>query len=186
MSRVLLDCDGVLGDFASEVVTWANSVTGKAYSLEDFTSFDLLEPIGLTHLQAELDWYLFSINHCGNMPVYPGAVEFVDAIRAAGHEIVVVTSPYEAVPNWCSERTKWLKRHFGISKHDVIFAKRKELVVGDFLVDDKTQNCEGFNAKSEGRHNNEGGFAVCIARPWNHDFMGGRAETYAEALEILT
>lgn len=181
--RVLLDCDGILGDFVSGCQQWFQSHHGLTYDLESFKSFDLLEATGHVDKQESLDRYMRDTDFCRHMPVYPGAQKFVEDLRA-WHEIVVVTSPYSAVENWCHSRIVWLGEHFGIPKHDVIFCKRKELIIGDVLVDDRGENCEAFNASPVTGH--KGREAICLDRPWNRSFVNlTRAESYDEVLGII-
>jgi 5'(3')-deoxyribonucleotidase len=112
------------------------------------------------------------------MPVYDGAKAFVTELRSFA-DVVVVTSPYAAVPNWCHQRINWLAEHFGIPKRDVIFAKRKELVAGDCLIDDKVSNVDAFALAQPN------GMGIVFDRPWNRDSKRPRARSYAEALRMI-
>ena len=175
---VLLDCDGILGDFCSEAVAFANRYGRMAeerlFTLEDITRFDILESLKLEHLQDRLDRHMIDSDYCRHMPVYPGAQDFVERLRSVA-EVVVVTSPYSLVPTWCHARVAWLGEHFGIPKRDIIFAKRKELVRGDWLIDDSADNVRVFQS-----HN---GNALLLDRPWNrYDTEAPRVFSYEEIL----
>ncbi len=177
--RVLLDCDGVLGDFTSEVVRFCNLYARKTgepeIRLEDVTDFDILECLGFSEFQDQLDQHLAATNYCARMPVLPGSQAFVEKIRTMGHEVVIVTSPYSAVPNWGTERTRWLWRHFGVHADDVILAKRKDRIAGDVLVDDKLDNLRGFRDRG-----------ILFDQPWNRDNAGAfRAKTYQDVVARL-
>ncbi len=175
--KVLLDCDGILGDFASEVVRFCNlhgGGAGNLYKVDEVYSFDILEALGCADLQDDLDLHMFQTDFCRKMPVYPGAVAFVDRLRSLQHEIVVVTSPYKAVKGWEDARRDWLWRNFTIHADDVIFAKRKECTSGwgDTLVDDKAENLFGFRSRG-----------ILFDRPWNRNHNGPfRAYSYEDVL----
>lgn len=180
--RILLDVDGVLGDFVTEVVEFCNKYERTLGSLgwtpDNVTEFDILRALKCEHLQARLDLHMAESDFCRHMPVYDGAPDFVAQLRGLG-EVVIVTSPYSAVPTWSHARLAWLEEHFSIPKHDVIFAKRKELIRGDVLIDDKTENCEAFNRASSYRG------AILFDRPWNQKCKLPRAKSYTEALAMV-
>lgn len=177
-TEILLDCDGVLGQFAPEAVDFCNlygrEPGAKPWTIDDVTNWDILKNFGLEHLQDRLDQHMIDTDFCRHMPLYPGAQEFVEALRGLGN-VTIVTSPYTAVPNWCSARYAWLAEHFNIDKRDVIFAKKKWKVWGDYLIDDQTENCIQFEAKAPY------GSPLCLARPWNEDFIG-RCSSFEEII----
>jgi 5'(3')-deoxyribonucleotidase len=124
---------------------------GPQYKREQLTEWDLTKALGLEDRQAPFDEYAS-----------------------------VVTSPYSAARLWTFERLRWLERHFGFSKYDVIFAKRKYLVRGDVMIDDGPHNIEEFV--------NRGGRGVLIHQPWNasSELPGAeRCRTLEQALEAV-
>lgn len=177
--RVLLDCDGVLGDFASEVIRFCNLYAREPcapeWTIEDAVDYSILESLGLGHLQEDLDSHLAATHYCINMPVLPGAIEFVERLQYLDHEVVIVTRQHMGVPNWCDERMKWLWRHFGIHADDVIFARVKDRIKGDVLIDDEPDNVFGFKERG-----------ILFDQPWNRDVTGAyRAESYQEVVARL-
>lgn len=179
---MLLDVDGVLADFAGALLLWA----GPKYAREQLIEWDLLKALGLDHRQRNFDAYAGEPGFCESLQVLDGAREFVESLRAFAN-VVVVTSPYSAARLWTFERLRWLERHFGITKHDVIFAKRKELVRGDFMVDDRPENVEAFAAA--------GGRSLLMSQPWNEAYVAPdwaresgsilRCNDLADALDVL-
>lgn len=183
--RFLLDCDGVLGAFPEEVVRFCNLYGRKRacqditdddltpWTIQDVVDHDILKSLGCEELQSRLDQHMIDTDFCRHMPVYRGAQAFVERLRGIG-EVVIVTSSYTAVPNWDAARRAWLAEHFLIPKLNVVFTSRKELVRGDYLIDDYTKNCESF-----------GDGALCFDRPWNRAFEGKRIHSYADALRMF-
>lgn len=175
--RILCDVDGVLGMFPNEVLRFCNLYGEHGHelpwSINDVTDHDVLKALRCEYLQARLDQHMIDTDFCRHMPMYPGAQDFVESLRGLG-EVVIVTSSYAAVPNWDSARRAWLLEKFEIPKRDVIFTSRKDLVRGDWLIDDRAENCEAF-----------GDGAICLDRPWNQKFQGSRAKNYEHAIWML-
>jgi len=172
---VLLDVDGVLADFAGALLRWA----GPKYTREQLTEWDLTKALGLGDRQHLFDEYASEPGFCEWLPVIDGAQDFVEGLRSVA-DIVIVTSPYSAARLWTFERLRWLERHFGISKYDVIFAKRKYLVRGDIMVDDGPHNIEEFVMR--------GGHGLLIEQPWNAASLvpgARRCRTLEQALEAV-
>ncbi len=177
--RVLLDVDGVLGDFPNEVLAFCNRYgRGNAvrpWELSDVKQHDILKALGLEHMQQRLDQHMRDSDFCRHMPVYDGAQAFVEELKSFA-EVVIVTSSYSDVAGWEYARRAWLKEHFGIEKQDVVFAKRKELVGGDMLLDDKLRNIEAWTGAWPW------GAAVVFDRPWNQGGDHERATDHGTAL----
>jgi 5'(3')-deoxyribonucleotidase len=54
------------------------------------------------------------------------------------HDVVFVTSPHMAIPEWTWARQRWLEKRFpGLA---VIHTKHKNLIRGDAIIDDKFEN----------------------------------------------
>lgn len=133
----LIDCDGVLADFVAHVLR----LTGSDVAPEQMKTYDIFEVVGEEHQ----DFLLSNPEFWRTLPVIPGAQEGVKAIRAEPDaEIVVVTSPWHSCKGWLEARCTWLKEHFGIEPADIISARRKELIRGDVLIDDRLKNVEAW------------------------------------------
>jgi 5'(3')-deoxyribonucleotidase len=181
MTALRLDCDGVIADFPAGCLRWLNgrSVGPSAFKLDDIDQHDILKAFQLDHEQEKFDQWCIDTDYCRHIPVYPGAQDFVEELRKLG-ELVIVTSPY-AVPAWMNSRLAWLKEHFDIDKRDVVFCKRKELVRGSMLIDDKVENAEAFGQVP-------GQIGALFSQPWNASHSGGfhvRVNGYAGALRLV-
>lgn len=178
--RALLDVDGVLGDFPSCALRWLN---GRGWSraqpltIEQITQHDILKAFGVENLQDAFDQWCADTDVCRHMPVYEGAQAFVEELKSFA-DVVIVTASYGAVRGWESARRAWLLEHFGITKRDVVFCKRKELVAGNMLLDDKLRNIDAW--RNAWGHQ---GAAVVFDRPWNQGIQL-RVKSYDAALKI--
>lgn len=135
----LLDTDGAIADFVGPYLDLVYQVTGKRFEREDIHCWDIGAALGLTKGQLqEISALVKRPGWCYGLPVLPGAQEGVKLLREAA-EVHVVTSPWDGV-YWAGERMAWLQERFGFSPKDVTQTSRKDLVRGDFLVDDRGEH----------------------------------------------
>jgi len=134
---VLLDCDGVIADFALATLELVHQRTGRRYDPSAVVTWEIFDSIlESKDVQDEVYGILKGMGGCTSIPLYPDAQEGVQRLREVA-DIVIVTSPFTNSPTWMHERELWLKQHFGDAIQHVIHAKRKERIHGDFFIDDK-------------------------------------------------
>lgn len=150
----LLDCDGVLADFA----TAALAAHGRSETYQDVTAWDIEEMIGVTpeEFWAKLrgyDFWRFDIQP------HEWAHDFLKKLKG---DIVISTSP--SLDSYCvAGKLDWLKHHFGITTKDVMVGPKKHLMAqsGHLLIDDRPKNVEKFiNADISAE-------AILFPQPWN-------------------
>ncbi|NGY89268.1 hypothetical protein F6Y05_40585 [Bacillus megaterium] len=128
----------------------------------------------------------------------PYAKEFVEKSREVGEVIVVSDSPsgtsYKETVNLdcinedhkidfphsnpADDKRAWLKEHFNFAKEDIIFTSRKELVMGQILIDDKPATYEKFKMLNRN--------IILIDAPYNqHIQTDWRAKDLNQALEMV-
>lgn len=132
---ILLDCDGVLADFLSTVLR----VAGVAVEKAAITDWDLKKCLSAEDHRRVTDVLSHSDSIARDMDVMAGAQAAVECMRAAGFDVVVVTSPWLSNPTWEHQRRAWLRANFDIKGSDVISTSAKHLVDGAVLVDDKAE-----------------------------------------------
>jgi 5'(3')-deoxyribonucleotidase len=176
---VLLDVDGVICDFASRFVEECSRLVGRQLDPKRIDRWEIERWAGLS---AEQTRAAYEAAHapgwCLGLSPYPGAVAFVRELHELA-EVVAVTAPMRG-PHWHHERVEWL-RAIGIPGDHIIFAKRKDLVHGDFLVEDKATTALAWARSRRGQ-------AFLVNRPYNaldeHDpSMVRRVFSFAEILE---
>lgn len=136
---ILLDADGPLLDFVSQVSTTAFEVSGgrcviRPSDVDRWDIFSLIDEPWRKEVRNVIStsaWWWTSL------PRADGAAEGIWRIRGAGYRVVVVTSPWESNPTWESQRRAALLRGFGIRKEDIIPTSQKHFVRGLTLIDDK-------------------------------------------------
>jgi 5'(3')-deoxyribonucleotidase len=65
-------------------------------------------------------------------------------LLAAGHDCLFASTSPWASPHAWTEKRLWVERHFGAAGHKRLqLTHRKDLLRGDFLIDDRTKNGAG-------------------------------------------
>lgn len=153
---VALDVDGVLLDSQKVFHEVAQSAFGRRLPPPDEWSVWGLQPcMGLTdaeyaYLEAKIDRSKVS----SDIPVYPGAQEFVTRLRKK-HTVYFLTAQWRGVESWVEGRTEDLKNKFG-DDIEVVFTHAKHLCRFDLLLDDKVANVLGVGSRG-----------VLMERGWN-------------------
>lgn len=155
---ILLDVDGVIGDFVGMICPILNRRFANHRTEADFTHWDLRETLS----PAESKYLNEALQQEGIATVmqwYPGAKEFVEELKSIG-TVLALTAPYQSSKTWPYERQQWLRREFGLPMLSVP-GEHKYLVGGDFLIEDKlitVQQWQDANIRGQ---------AFLLDRPWN-------------------
>lgn len=156
---VILDCDGVLSDFATpalEVVRELGGVAPAASALKSFAIENLLEDP-----ETRAEWWrrVTAPGFCAALDRYPGALAAVTRLRQFA-TVLCVTSPMYA-PTWAYERVRWLQ-DMGFRTDEMFSGSGKQHIRGNFFADDRPEAVEAWNVANEG-------VGVVIAHSYNAD-----------------
>lgn len=168
---VLLDVDGIFVDFHREALRAAVGAAIRAghpfrTSVEEFPTWDMR--IGLESCGAPdfvISECLSAIAERGfneSVPPTPEAMTFLPQLRGLS-TVIAVTTPNENSDTWVEERIRWMRRHFDMHASDIVFTCMKELIQGDFFVDDKPENVLMW------RDRNPDGIGLLWDAPYNRD-----------------
>jgi 5'(3')-deoxyribonucleotidase len=142
---LLLDVDGILGNFVDPALDEVAALTGLRHQHDDVTKWDIMECLGIPDDVADAAYARMKREgFCASIPVYPGAQDGVELLRSVCN-IYIVTSPLGG-PYWSHEREAWLWEHFRIPGKTVISTAAKYKCVGDVFVDDKNSNLQKWQA----------------------------------------
>lgn len=149
-SIVYIDMDGVLADFGKTI---KNNPQAKTNEFKDHPDnipgiFEHLEPI-------------------------EGAIEAVEKLNNSGqYELfILTTAPWHNPTAWMHKRL-WIERYFGeVFYKKIIITHRKDLLIGDYLIDDRTANGAG-NFKGTHLH-------------FGWDYVNNKFNTYPSWDDIL-
>jgi 5'(3')-deoxyribonucleotidase len=170
MSTVLLDCDGVLSDFVGHMTALLKA---RGHEIPEVTEYDFLRGFG-DDVGAVARSLLKDGGTWMTMPAYPEARAGVDAIRAAGHDVIVVTAPWWSCETWDHVRRKWLYGAFDVKSENIITTSKKHLVRGHAFVDDKAEAVEAWRLAHVGI-----GTALLMDRPYNRDPKHNHLDRFA-------
>lgn len=115
--RIYFDMDGVIVDFASGVAKLTDEEREQYKNNIDEAPglFALMDPI-------------------------PGAIEAVQLLAKRYDVYILSTAPWNN-PTAASDKVEWVKKHLnGVFHKRVIITHHKELLIGDYLIDDRSKN----------------------------------------------
>ena len=70
-----------------------------------------------------------------NLSVIDGAIEAVAKLNA-DHEVFIASTPPWTRPEVWGHKREWIGEHFPYLKRKIILTHRKDLLIGDILIDD--------------------------------------------------
>ena len=107
---IYIDMDGVISDFK------------QACKLQGLDKKQMNAP----------DKYLdFSQN-----PVMFGATEAIATLELMGHDLYIASTPPWRQPKAWMDKRLWIDEHFPTLRKKVVLTHRKDLLIGDLLIDD--------------------------------------------------
>jgi len=120
---IYIDLDRVVADFDSAIL----KIDPTALSNEN--SYDKVGQI----LRQNPRFFL-------NLPMIHGAKEAVIKLNQ-NHEIYFLSSPFWASPYSFIDKRLWVEKNFGsLAEKRLILTNRKDLCIGDILIDDSFNN----------------------------------------------
>jgi 5'-nucleotidase len=122
---VYIDMDGVLVNFGAAIQDWFEKHPHLIERYKDNPD----------HIQG-----LFR-----NPPPLEGAIEAVKKLAESGkYELFIATSAPWGNAGSAMDKRFWIEEHFGNLFHKKMFVThRKDLLLGDYLIDDRTKNGAG-------------------------------------------
>lgn len=135
-----LDMDGVLSDWDHGL----DSRTALVPELHDYprqpergwNSFGDTDPRHKPHVMEILHHPEFY----RDLEPIEGAVAAVKKMRADGHDVIFISSPWESNPQGHQAKADWMMQHFGgLGRKNLILTADKTIIYADVLVDDKPE-----------------------------------------------
>lgn len=160
--KILMDVDGVVADTSGHLFELMELSDQKIKKLKSWGFFDDMNEEDTKRGREILNTPRF----WQTLPVKDGAKRGIRELKALGHRITWLTSPYESCPDWGGIREAWIRKHFGGSDQ-VIIRRDKENVDGKVLVDDKPDNIRKWGKA------HPTGIAIIFDTQFNQDFHWG-------------
>lgn len=175
---VLLDCDGPLADFVGAALEIVFEETGKRYVPEDIKTWEIFDSIEDRAVGDRVYAKLKAKGGCYGIAVHEHAAEAVSELKKHA-DVVVLTSPFFGAETWVYEREKWLSDHLGVKPAEIIHARDKFHVAGDFLIDDKPSHIREWQARFPD------GEGLLWTMSHNQDVDLQRVHSWREVLELV-
>lgn len=122
-----IDMDGVIADFEKAIVSYCPDIYTKGYDVE--TRSKMVDDICETNTD---------IFH--SLEPMAGALEAIHELNEV-YDIYFLSTPMWNVPESFTGKRIWIEKYFPeIGKKKLILTHRKDLNVGDFLVDDRIKH----------------------------------------------
>ena len=88
-----------------------------------------------------------------NPPPIEGAIEAVNKLYESGkYDMFIATAAPWGNPEAATDKRYWIETHFGrMFRKKMVVTHLKHLIVGDYLIDDRTRNGAGDFGKITGR-----------------------------------
>ena len=179
MKRLLLDVDGIIGNFTKLYLDCLLEGTGIKKMEDDVDQWDIATALEITPEQDAMAWNILSLPHRAfNIEPYPYAVDAVK-VFATLFDVYFVTSPTDS-PTWVYDRNQWLRQYFGNLGKKVVHTTQKHICGGDYFVDDKP------GAAAEWQEHNQNGVGIIWDRLYNRDVKGPRVKGWNSLFKMLT
>ena len=137
---ILVDMDEVLENLGDVWVDELNKRHGLSMTPDDITEWDIAKFYPMLS-RTKVFAPLHDESVWKRVEPLPGAQEAVKTMKEDGHDVVVVTASHPDTVKW---KYDWLAKYFpDIPYRDIVFTARKQLVKGDFLIDDAPHNLFG-------------------------------------------
>jgi len=143
-----LDMDGVVADFESLITEMLPDLhTNLAEYPTEQHKHDMLEK-----MVAGYEGCFY------NLPLIPGAKEAVEKLFTM-YDVYFLSTPMWIAPHSFTGKRLWIEKHFGeAAKKRLILTHRKDLAIGDILVDDRLAHGAG-DFRGLHIHFGQGGFS---------------------------
>lgn len=159
MDGTICDWDTTLDRHVDDLYPEFSSVIPRKGTIKTFNLWQGQSPEVQEAISAIFD-------HPGfykEIPEIPFAVEALHEMRAQGHSVAIVTSPWWSNVTCLEDKKNWVADHLGEDWLDsLIFTKDKTRVVGDILFDDKPE----IHGEYEGR---EAWIQILVDQSYNRE-----------------
>jgi 5'(3')-deoxyribonucleotidase len=179
MKTILLDCDGVVLNLAATLHKFVQRMLArKVPPPESWKSYDFKDAMELTKSEWEfINKMLVRKDRIGyHIPFYPQAQSFVEHLGFE-NKVVFTTAPWRGLDHWVEARYGVLDHFLNRRNYRIVFTHDKDLIAGDWLIDDKWENMEKTPERG-----------VLYLQPWNtkfSNFAAFVAQNYTDVLAIL-
>lgn len=159
---IYCDCDGVLAKFTTSVIKQLNDETGMNVTIDDVVDHSEWGLEKMWNMTQEEWWGKIekNPNFWLELEPFPWAEMLYNKLLDHADEVIILTSPSKS-ENCIPHKIQWLEENIGVSRHNIIAAKKKYLFARNdaLLIDDAPHNIDPFVEN--------GGVGVLLPSDWN-------------------
>jgi 5'(3')-deoxyribonucleotidase len=144
MQRILIDMDEVIADPMGEMIRWYNDKYGAEPDKNKMNGSWVMgfpeehRPMIMNRIKSP--------GFFRHLPVMEDAVDVLRRLNER-YEVFIVSAAME-FPNSLKDKYDWLMEHFPFfSWKQIALTGSKDLVYGDFMIDDHVKNLKNFKGK---------------------------------------
>ena len=125
--RIFIDMDGVLADFDK-----------AAKQMKKIMNIDSELRPSATYESSEKGFAYDEVLDFSKFDPIPCAIESIHKIIDMGHDVFIASTPPWNNPDAWGQKRNWIEEHLPELERKVILTHRKDLLIGDILIDDST------------------------------------------------
>jgi 5'-nucleotidase len=145
MQRIIIDMDEVIADPMNEMIGWYRKEYGLDVDWDQMLVGSWIKGFPEQHQGLVLE-RLRSPGFFRHLPIISDSVEVLRELNLR-YEVFIVSAATE-FPNSLKDKLEWLMEHFSFfSWRQLALCGNKDLVQGDFMIDDHVKNLKGFKGK---------------------------------------
>jgi 5'-nucleotidase len=145
MERIIIDMDEVIADPMSEMIEWFRATHGGEVDRDKMLVGSWIKGFPDEHQ----DMILERLKGPGFFRHLPVMKDSIDVLRELNnrYEVFIVSAAME-FPNSLKDKLEWLMDHFSfLTWRQVAFCGSKDLICGEYMIDDHVKNLKGFKGK---------------------------------------
>ncbi|BAV08766.1 5'(3')-deoxyribonucleotidase [Filimonas lacunae] len=143
MARIIIDMDEVMADIVPHMIEYYQQATGEKVDIEQLAGKHVHEAVSQPELIRQI---LLTPGFFRTAPLIKDSVTTIQALNNV-HEVYIVSAAME-FPQSLIEKYEWLEEHFPfISWQQITLCGSKQLVSGDYMIDDHLKNLDYFNGE---------------------------------------
>jgi 5'-nucleotidase len=145
MKRIIIDMDEVIADPMGEMIEWYRKTHEMEVDWDKMLVGSWVKGFPEQHQPLVME-RLMAPGFFRNLPVMEDSVEVLRELNKR-YEVFIVSAAME-FPNSLKDKLEWLLEHFPFfTWRQVALCGSKDLVCGDFMIDDHVKNLSGFKGK---------------------------------------
>jgi len=145
MQRIIIDMDEVIADPMGDMIEWYRTEHGGEVDWDKMLVGSWLKGFPEEH-QTMIQERLMAPGFFRHLTVMEDSVDVLRELNKQ-YEVFIVSAAME-FPNSLKDKLEWLMDNFPFfSWKQIALTGSKDLVFGDFMIDDHVKNLKGFKGK---------------------------------------